>query len=182
MLFGSHSQAECKLGENERASEASDLFYFKKRPFMTDQKSNFCTKRLNAYFLQQHKLTLSCFFRLASLASDWIWVIFQSCIGLGLAAYKVTISLNALDRWNMSNFGFVTSLLLVALGIAGFVGAVIGWLSLASEGSIPIGDQAINDNVWDDELRKFSGGANFFFAFIALLAFFLNWKLVKHVC
>lgn len=36
-----------------------------------------------------------------SQAVFWIWVVLQSFIGLGLAAFKISISVNVLDRWNM---------------------------------------------------------------------------------
>ncbi|GMI61521.1 hypothetical protein ScalyP_jg9063 [Parmales sp. scaly parma] len=121
-----------------------------------------------------------------SQAVFWIWVVLQSFIGLGLAAFKISISVNVLDRWNMFNFGFVTSLMLFALGVSGFVGSLIGWASLAIVGDVPLGRGEVSDGVenpWNDDVRKAGGAAlNFILAFIAMVAYFLNLKMVKVVC
>tara|TARA_B110000305_G_C19294197_1_gene565736 strand:- start:518 stop:748 length:231 start_codon:yes stop_codon:yes gene_type:complete len=76
--------------------------------------------------------------------------------------------------------------MLFALGVSGFVGSLIGWASLAIVGDVPLGRGEVSDGVenpWNDDVRKAGGAAlNFILAFIAMVAYFLNLKMVKVVC
>ena len=68
----------------------------------------------------------------------WLFVVFQTLVGCGLAAYNVTVTLNALGRWSLQNLSTVTSLLFWAYGVAGTVGPIIGWATLAIQGDVPM--------------------------------------------
>ena len=106
-------------------------------------------------------------------------------VGMGLAAYKVTVSLNALARWGLQNFSTAFALLLYAYGIAGTIGPFLGWIALSHQGDIPL-KTAKADEVLDDVNHKQTTEQTmsiflFVMGGISMLGFILNAFLCKKV-
>ena len=106
-------------------------------------------------------------------------------VGMGLAAYKVTLSLNALGRWGLQNFSTAFALLLYATGIAGTIGPFLGWIALSHQGDIPL-KTAMADEVLDDVNHKQTTERTmsiflFVMGGISMLGFILNAFLCKNV-
>jgi len=112
------------------------------------------------------------------------YVVFEALIGIGLAAYKVTITMNALSRWSMSNFPTVSALFFLAFGFAGIIGPVIGWMSLSIQGNVPLENGRTADilGVVQKETTEKNVGIFFFvMAGVALAGFAINRYAVQVV-
>ena len=113
----------------------------------------------------------------------WLYVVFQALVGIGLAAYKVTVGLNVLGRWSLPNLPTVTSLLLWAFAFAGTIGPIIGWWTLTIQGDVPIQSNRTDEILGQSqkaETEEILGVFFFVMAGIALLGF-LN-ELRNTVC
>ena len=105
----------------------------------------------------------------------WIFVICEAIVGMGLAAYKVTISLGALARWSMLNFSSVTTLFYLANGLAGFIGPIFGWMMLVLPGDVPLNNELAEEKLGSATTKEttemIAGVVYFAFGFCALLGF-----------
>ena len=114
----------------------------------------------------------------------WAYVFFEALIGIGLAVYKVTITMNALSRWSMANFPTVSALFFLAFGFAGSVGPVVGWMSLSIQGNIPLENGRTTDilGVVQKETTENIVGIFFFvMAGVAMTGFAINRYAVQVV-
>jgi OFA family oxalate/formate antiporter-like MFS transporter len=113
----------------------------------------------------------------------WAFVVFQTIVGMGLAAYKVTVSLNALARWGLQNFSTMFSLLFLAFGLAGTIGPFFGWIALSYQGDVPLKTLKA-DEVLDDHKQATEQTMSIFLYVmggISMLGFVLNVFFCKNV-
>ena len=114
----------------------------------------------------------------------WLYVVFQTLVGIGLAAYKVTVGLNVLGRWSLPNLPTVTSLLLWAFAFAGTIGPIIGWSTLTIQGDVPIQSDRTDEILGQSqkaETEEILGVFFFVMAGIALLGGITNAFFVRVV-
>jgi hypothetical protein len=114
----------------------------------------------------------------------WAFVVCQTCIGIGLGAYKVTVTVNALSRWSMTNFHGASALLVLAFGFAGVIGPILGWMTLSIPGNVPLdNERAVNilGGSEKETTERIAGIFLFVMAVVAMIGFAINRYAMKVV-
>ena len=114
----------------------------------------------------------------------WLYVVFQTLVGIGLAAYKVTLALNALGRWSLQNLSTMTSLFFWSFGLAGSIGPIIGWWTLTIQGDVPMQSDRADEILGQSqraETEEILGVFFFAMAGVALLGWVINAFFVRVV-